>query len=415
MDRGRRLFAKKAMYNRESSERPSDVYWEKGRVERNNNMTLENNYREISDGIRKQNVSFADAVRGRKEEVREVPINSKEKPMQQCISQKNLISIELEVHTEASERRRKDWKFDCFGEIVSSKDDNAEEARVPMESDKEDSWKNESEEEDTFSTSAEEEESDQFSDEEGEESNCKSESAIQETDVLQLRTPSKPITHDLEKALNGNNLEGSNDEVHSPLTIKTVDLDEEQTGESRINLNKSPIHISPLPKKENNPIEIPEPNQLVGDQADKIEPNESEVAQGGKMTEKITLEECSDTLKLLLSRDTPIKEKLRMVDKENKIDQSEAMGDTSTVLPTEVCQVPIRFTRSQAKRKVLRSNLMCIQTTEESLSEDTAISTGVSSRIDEIGESCGFINDKRKQKGRIQRKKSRKGAVSKTQ
>ncbi|KAI3767970.1 hypothetical protein L2E82_18399 [Cichorium intybus] len=74
-----------------------------------------------------------------------------------------------------------------------------------------------------------------------------------------------------------------------------------------------------------------------------------------------------------------------------------------------------RITRSQTKKNLFRSEKTHTQTIGEIMTEDSSSSVGVSSRINEIGELCGFTKGRGLKIGGIQMMNLRKGAITKTQ
>ncbi|KAI3509401.1 hypothetical protein L1887_24647 [Cichorium endivia] len=200
------------------------------------------------------------------------------------------------------------------------------------------------------------------------------------------------------------NIEANHDDFQSPMLGNGFELkkDSELFVEPKDNVIISPTHVSPL-------------NEAVKSHLSAFEPNQSQMAQAEKTENKLNLEDCSDTLKVLLSKDTPIKEKLRFVANEKKFEQNKGMGDLPQNHTSEMGQFQTRITRSQVKRYSLRSDSKTKQVSGEAMSVDSSISVGISSRIDEVGELCGFKKGGEKLKGRILKKNSKKGDVSKTQ
>ncbi|KAI3493598.1 hypothetical protein L1887_40800 [Cichorium endivia] len=178
---------------------------------------------------------------------------------------------------------------------------NPEEEEELVKSDNDDSVKIGDDDDEEFSSS-EDIESGRFSEEEEEGSNFKSESTIQET---LNQEEGHVAAHDLENRERRYNYEGK----------KT-----------------SPGDISPLKKT---------------DIDNHIEPNEKNLAHQEEDTERVnTLGGCSDTLKILLSRNTSIKEKLAFMEFGKEETQFSKKDEVNSGNKEILSQVHTRITRS---------------------------------------------------------------------
>ncbi|KAI3792190.1 hypothetical protein L2E82_06062 [Cichorium intybus] len=143
------------------------------------------------------------------------------------------------------------------------------------------------------------------------------------------------------------NIEDNHDDFQTPMLDSVFELkkDSELFVEPKDKVITSPTHVSPF-------------NEAVNSHLSVFEPNQSQMAQAEKTENKLNLKDCSDTLKVLLSKDTPIKEKLRFVANDEKFEQNKGMGDFPQNHTSEMGHFQSRITRSQAKRYSFTSDSM---------------------------------------------------------
>ncbi|KAI3791200.1 hypothetical protein L2E82_04872 [Cichorium intybus] len=206
-----------------------------------------------------------------------------------------------------------------FDSCSQGKNKKTEEDEVSSRSD-EDSLKSGGEEE--LSTS-EEDESFQDDEEEVEGSNYKEESVIQETVDLENRTPTK---HELVNPKKKDN----NDEIKSGAKISQmgkIDETEQTPGnieetEQMPDLGFSDPIISP--------IQVSSNSNLINTQKENYEINKITVAHCDDLEGKINLDGCSEKLKILLSKETPFKEKMKLMASEKSEEQLVKVGEHPT-------------------------------------------------------------------------------------
>ncbi|KAI3740785.1 hypothetical protein L2E82_31259 [Cichorium intybus] len=100
----------------------------------------------------------------------------------------------------------------------------------------------------------------------------------------------------------------------------------------------------------------------------------------------------SEKMKVLLSRNTPIKEKLDKIEKiaeeEENTNGEEASGDKKWQKKSKISTLERRVTRSQTRQKDTMSKSISSRTYVGSLGVEQDISVGVENRLEEIGSSC---------------------------
>ncbi|KAI3670653.1 hypothetical protein L2E82_53798 [Cichorium intybus] len=126
---------------------------------------------------------------------------------------------------------------------------------------------------------------------------------------------------------------------------------------------------------------------------DPIQNKEAALIDGGNEN---TLNNCSDALKILLTKSNPIKEKLEFVENGREEYLNERMEASNFTPHIAISQVSKRITRSQTRRSTMQDELSSTKSSENQKKEDYSVSSGISTRIDEIGEVCGFTNSKEK-------------------
>ncbi|KAI3790695.1 hypothetical protein L2E82_03926 [Cichorium intybus] len=115
-----------------------------------------------------------------------------------------------------------------------------------------------------------------------------------------------------------------------------------------------------------------------------------EVGLDKAMKTPTVLDGVSDKMKILISRSTPIKEKLVIINgnvEDQKVNQTDMAEDKTSECNFSTCER--RITRSQTSRS---KNVEVRKTKagrKESMGESLA-SVGVSNRLEEIGDTCGF-------------------------
>lgn len=112
----------------------------------------------------------------------------------------------------------------------------------------------------------------------------------------------------------------------------------------------------------------------------------------------------SQKMKTLLSRDTTIDEKLRGLEREEEIQEN--CIETNMKIENRIEQKLTRekrITRSQSKQLVNKEVSNYKGAKEKNIEDESILSVGISQRMEEIGELCGF----KKSKGI--RKKKEKG------
>ncbi|KAI3753839.1 hypothetical protein L2E82_25903 [Cichorium intybus] len=111
-------------------------------------------------------------------------------------------------------------------------------------------------------------------------------------------------------------------------------------------------------------------------------------------------EDCSHALKILLSKETPIKQKLKLLE-EDKVNGKEEMGSqTAQISERRNSQISPRITRSKARRKRVSDSSKIEIANGDTRSEESTSLSGISSRVEEIGVACGFNNGRNQGKGR---------------
>ncbi|KAI3690677.1 hypothetical protein L2E82_48879 [Cichorium intybus] len=134
-----------------------------------------------------------------------------------------------------------------------------------------------------------------------------------------------------------------------------------------LNVSNSPKSISPL--KDFKPIECDKPNDVKLDHSEKVEAVGEE--RTGSPLNQVGL---SDKLVRLLSRNTPIKEKLTEIEEEEKKEEKAKERNNRGVFGRN--QVEKRITRSQTKyqaMKVRRSHANCLMSESESSMSQTIV------------------------------------------
>ncbi|KAI3722304.1 hypothetical protein L2E82_33336 [Cichorium intybus] len=134
---------------------------------------------------------------------------------------------------------------------------------------------------------------------------------------------------------------------------------------------------------------------------------------------KPSMEGYSDTLKALLDKETPITEKLKTFEREKKKKEMKEKSEYKQQFEKDERFIPSpRLTRSQTRMKLGKTSsnkLTNIEDEGEVNSEDVSSSSGIQTRIKEIGQECGF--KKRIGKGTTQPQKRlvKTGEATKTQ
>ncbi|KAI3679818.1 hypothetical protein L2E82_50927 [Cichorium intybus] len=186
-----------------------------------------------------------------------------------------------------------------------------------------------------------------------------------------------------------NNLEGH---VGIPPTFK---YDQNEESASSINDKKSSINDK---KKITGKIR-PKPNLI----------------ETFNMKTPTNLNRVSDKMKILLSRNTPISEKLEQMEEKGENQQLIQYKETSSKMNDNRAQNgDRRITRSQSSKWKKKDEKVEKKDTEtswgDSISTSSSISTGVVNRLKEVGEACGFHEDKKRTKS--QRHNYNNGALS---
>ncbi|KAI3679132.1 hypothetical protein L2E82_51654 [Cichorium intybus] len=145
------------------------------------------------------------------------------------------------------------------------------------------------------------------------------------------------------------------------------------------------------------------------------EPNTPNSAQDQSSVNRGLLDECLDTLKSLLSRKTPLKTKLELLDVGNRIEKRETKMEADQGSKKEKYQLSPRITRSQSRRWSSTNHPTNFDMLEESQSDAISTQSAVSSRVAEIGEMCGFKRNTRQGFDRNIGINVNKGGANKTQ
>ncbi|KAI3767814.1 hypothetical protein L2E82_18235 [Cichorium intybus] len=127
------------------------------------------------------------------------------------------------------------------------------------------------------------------------------------------------------------------------------------------------------------------------------------------------LESCSESLKTILSRDTPLKEKLEMVEIRNIVNQIGSLSSSNQDFMEAKFHVSPRITQSQSRRGSLANFSINHVSPGDVNSEQASSNSGISSRLAEIGEACGFLNRSSQGTGRKQGARAKKGGPVKSQ
>ncbi|KAI3751874.1 hypothetical protein L2E82_22965 [Cichorium intybus] len=137
-----------------------------------------------------------------------------------------------------------------------------------------------------------------------------------------------------------------------------------------------------------NRIEV-EPNQGLDGENNQSFIKSSEpnlLAQNPIIENQKVFEDCSDTLKILLSRETPLKQKLKLMEGGKDYSQREKDSQNSQALVKGSTQMSPRITRSKARRRRATEYSKRENGCSEERSEESSPMSGISSRIAEIGE-----------------------------
>ncbi|KAI3684068.1 hypothetical protein L2E82_49970 [Cichorium intybus] len=242
-------------------------------------------------------------------------------------------------------------------------------------------------------SSFEGEDSEDFIDEEGEGSAF--DFIVQETDEL---THNESVSHGIGKVESEKNEKDSDIRNLEP----TVNLKSAGAGfEDGETQNRSP---SPnLPHQ--GPISETNLFPLINS-----EPKLHQVAQHKEDANQDSLKGCSETLITLLSRKTPLKDKLKLIEDEKELKPTDHDISTRSQSKKEISQFSPRITRSQAKRRSSLANFTSSRDSNgDKNSEYRSLGSSISNRIDEIGDLCGFAKEKAQGKGRLQGGKAKKG------
>ncbi|KAI3721712.1 hypothetical protein L2E82_32730 [Cichorium intybus] len=112
----------------------------------------------------------------------------------------------------------------------------------------------------------------------------------------------------------------------------------------------------------------------------------------------------SDKLVKLLSRQTPIKEKLEEMEVEKKKEEKTKENRNKSQV-SDRSQMELRITRSQTRKEIRRSSRQGKRPIRFVPDTESIMSHSISSRLEEIGESCGI---KKKKEGQKLQKKGNK-------
>ncbi|KAI3778609.1 hypothetical protein L2E82_07990 [Cichorium intybus] len=302
-------------------------------------------------------------------------------------NQHNLIRI-FEVQNDIEGLKVNERKENSIADEDKDNDSNSDEDDISNFEDDEDQY------------SSEEEASEKFSDGEQVGSTFKTDTVIQETII---QDEDFEATHGVEKWKSQASMQKTDEDHQNNQSdlIKQGEKDSDPIDQTKELSTGSPIPTSPLTKL--NSFNDTDPNVNLAAQTKTDEINN-------------TLEICSDTLRLLLSKSTPIKEKLEFLEKKKDDNQKEDVEAPIDITETAFSQTSKRVTRSQSRRNSNKDDYQCANSNGEQKLEDSSSSVAIFTRIEEIREGCGFKDeDSNQRKSTSNENKGKKGELKRIQ
>ncbi|KAI3690037.1 hypothetical protein L2E82_48012 [Cichorium intybus] len=184
---------------------------------------------------------------------------------------------------------------------------------------------------------------------------------------------------EVEAAMFNENIEDNDDDILSRKDISVVD-----------STKRSEKGLKVYGPDDRRPIQMEPSEECNAPTSGNYKPIQCDTDQIQSKENPSPLNGCSDNLKALLSRVTPLKTKLEMIEKrkDTVIDSRERAMNKD--LKNRFPQGSPRITRSKARMKSNSMEVGRLLRSRKMNLDSASSSSGFSSRLEEIGEGCGF-------------------------